>query len=100
MYALVILRETGDAVEEPEHEPFIDSLIERRMVLMGGPFDSAIVPAATAAYVLRCADRAEAEAVVATDPLVVSGAYQAVVAQWNLVGIDLGAIDAGLVLSP
>lgn len=98
MYALVLLQETGAAVEEPDHEPFIDDLIERNMVLLGGPFDAAIVPGALAAYVLRCADRAEVDAVVATDPLVTSGAYLPAVVSWDLVGINLGAIDPGLTL--
>jgi hypothetical protein len=59
-------------------------------VLTGGPIGS------NAAYVLRCADAAEAEALVTTDPLVTSGAATPTIAEWQLIGVDLHAIDPDL----
>jgi hypothetical protein len=49
-----------------------------------------------AAYVLRCDDLATAEAIVATDPLVSSGVMRPQLAEWQRVGIDLGAVDDNL----
>lgn len=45
---------------------------------------------------MRCDDLAAAEAIVATDPLVTSGAMRPLLAEWQLVGIDLGAVDEHL----
>ena len=42
--------------DPPEHEPFIDSLIEREMVLLGGPLEGA----SSVGYVLRCGSLADA----------------------------------------
>jgi uncharacterized protein YciI len=81
---------TGD---EPDHERFVDSLVDRNVILLGGPFDGEPVARVSAAYVLRCSDIDEARAVVATDPLVVAGAAVATVTRWDLVGIDVDAID-------
>jgi uncharacterized protein YciI len=92
VYFLVLLQESGSA-DDVAHEPFIDSLVERNLVLLGGDFDEEAFPGVTAAYVLRCGDLAEAEAVVATDPLVASGACEATVVGWDLVGVNLNAID-------
>jgi hypothetical protein len=87
-YYLVWLRPTGRPA--PDHEPFVDSLIERDAILLGGPVGGA------AAYVLRCAEKAEADRIVATDPLVTSGAATATVTEWQLVGVNLRAIDPDL----
>ena len=84
---------TGD---EPDHEPFIDSLVDRNVILLGGPFDGEPVAGISAAYVLRCRDIDEARAVVATDPLVAARAVVATVTRWDLVGINLDAIDDDL----
>jgi hypothetical protein len=46
--------------------------------------------------VLRCDDLAAAEAIVATDPLVSSRVMRARLTEWQLVGIDLGAVDEHL----
>jgi hypothetical protein len=43
--------------------------------------------------VLRCSSLEEAQAVVATDPLVNSGSVTVAVAEWDLVGIDARLID-------
>jgi hypothetical protein len=40
-----------------------------------------------------CHDLAAAKVIVATDPLVTSGEMRAELAEWQLVGIDLGAVD-------
>ena len=96
MYALVLLRHASGAAA-PEHEPFIDSLIERKLVLLGG----AVAPPAgdiAAAYVLRCSGLEEAEAIVARDPLVTSGAMSAECVEWRLVEIDAELVDPGLVV--
>lgn len=93
MYVLVTLLEGPRFGEvEADHEPFIDSLIAEHRVLLGGDLvDSE--QGVRAAYVLRCDDLAAAEAIVATDPLVTSGVMRPQLAEWQLVGIDLGAAD-------
>jgi hypothetical protein len=48
--------------------------------------------------VLRCGNLDEARAVVAEDPLVRSGALEATVAPWDLVGLDLRLVDPGLAI--
>jgi uncharacterized protein YciI len=95
-YVLVTLIEGPRFGEvEVDHEPFIDSLIAEHLVLLGGDLvDSE--QGVRAAYVLRCDDLAAAEAIVATDPLVTSGVMRAQLAEWQLVGIDLGAVDDDL----
>jgi uncharacterized protein YciI len=96
MYVLVLLTERPDAVGPvPDHEPFIDLLIERELVMLGGPAEGG---EAAAAYVLRCDSLAEAHEVVAADPLVRSGAMTASVSRWDLVGIDPRLIDRDLVV--
>jgi hypothetical protein len=95
VYFLVLLTERpGQAEALPEHEPFIDSLIARELVLLGGSFEGA----PSVGYVLRCASLADARAVVATDPLVSSGAFDASVAVWDLVAIDPRQVDPALVV--
>lgn len=73
MYFLVLLRDADPGpLTEPDHEP--------------------PVPGVSAAYVLRCDGLAEAEAIVASDPLVAEGAIPAL-SRWDLVGINTRAID-------
>jgi hypothetical protein len=96
LYVLVLLRHAADAAA-PEHASFVDSLIERKLVFLGG----ALAPAVgdlEIAYVLRCSGVEEAEAIVADDPLVRSGAFRAECIEWRLVGIDLDVVDPGLVV--
>jgi uncharacterized protein YciI len=93
MYFLVLLRDAAPEPPEVDHEPFIDWLDERNLVLLGGPFEPEPSPGISAAYVLRCASREEAEGIVALDPLVSSGACKPTVVEWQLVGINRAAID-------
>lgn len=99
MYYLITLAEPdGKVSAEIDHESFIDSLVERQLVLLGGPLDGDRWPEATAAYVLRCASRQQADDVVATDPLVASGVATATVRHWDLAAIDPRIIDSALVV--
>ena len=93
VYVLVMLLEGPRFGEvEVDHEPFIDSLIAEHLVLLGGDLVGA-EQGVQAAYVLRCDDLAAAEAIVATDPFVTSGVMRPRLAEWQLVGIDLEAVD-------
>jgi hypothetical protein len=102
LYFLVLLHdaEGGPPRAEVEHEPFIDSLIARNAILLGGHFPEPVQPGVSAAYLLRCGTPGEAEAMAATDPLVVTGAAVASVHPWEIVGINPDAIDAGLIVTP
>ncbi len=74
MYYLVLFNEAREPTDDlPDHEPFIDSLIARHAILLGGTFDEPPLPGLSAAYVLRCASDEEARAIVAADPLVAAG---------------------------
>ena len=92
-YVLVILRRGGSADDErlhaEAHERFIDSLIERNLVLLGGGFAEALDDA-DGAYLLRCGSLEEAREIADTDPYV----------EWELVGINPDAIDAAAVIRP
>ena len=67
-YVLVILRRGGNADNQQAyataHELFIDSLIERNLVLLGGGFAESIDDA-DAAYLLRCSGVEEARQIAA-----------------------------------
>ena len=92
MYVLVTLLEGPKFGEvDVDHEPFIDTLAAEHLVLLGGDLVDA-EEGVRAAYVLRCDDLAAAEAIVETDPLVISGVMRPRLAEWRLVGIDLGAV--------
>ena len=96
MYVLVTLLEGPRFGEvDVDHEPFIDSLIAEHLVLLGGDLVDAD-QGVRGAYVLRCDDLAAAEAIVATDPLVTSSVMRPRLAEWQLVGIALGAVDRHL----
>ena len=96
VYVLVTLLEGPKHGEvDVDHEPFIDSLTAEHLVLLGGDLVDA-EQGVRAAYVLRCDDLAAAEAIVATDPLVTSSVMRPRVVEWQLVGIDLGAVDQHL----
>jgi uncharacterized protein YciI len=103
VYVLVVLRAGERATDEPlyaaEHERFIDSLIERNLVLLGGGFAEPIGDS-VAAYVLHCETVDEARGLVESDPYVANGVLQPKLAQWELVGINPDAIDAGSVVRP
>jgi uncharacterized protein YciI len=102
-YVLVILRRGGNADDErlhaEAHERFIDSLIERNLVLLGGGFAEPIDDA-DAAYLLRCNGVEEARQIAATDPYVVHDVVRPEPVVWELVGINPDAIDAAAVLRP
>jgi uncharacterized protein YciI len=102
-YVLVILREGERMEQEPafaaEHEQFIDSLIARNVVLLGGPF-AAPVGDADAAYLLRCGSVEEAQAIAAEDPYVRGEVARPECVEWDLVGINPDAIDAAAVIRP
>ena len=81
---------------ENAHEEFVDSLIARNLVLLGGELE---LGRAFAAYVLR-ASLADAESIVAEDPLVVGGVAQPRLVPWGLVGVNPEAIDEALIVRP
>ena len=83
------------ALPEDAHEDYIDSLIARNLVLLGGSF-AGRVGAATAAYVLRCDSISAAREIAAADPVAAAGAVNLEFVEWQLVGIDPKAIDPSL----
>lgn len=98
-YFLVVLKTGPAATEETHHTDahvaFIDSLIERRLVFLGGDFSEA-VDGIAAAYLLRCGSIEEAEAIAAEDPYAIHGVYATETVEWQLVGIDPELIDSNL----
>ena len=86
--------------DEPRHAEahvaFIESLIERRLVFLGGDF-SEPVDGIAAAYLLRCGSIQEASAIAAADPYSLHGVYDTETVEWLLVAIDPGLIDSKLV---
>ena len=103
MYVLVLLRAGDNVEEEPahaeDHERFIDSLIERNLVLLGGGFAQPIGDS-VAAYLLRCESVEAACTLVETDPYVANHVLRPELTEWELVGINPDAIDANVVLRP
>jgi uncharacterized protein YciI len=99
VYVLVLMNEVPDAeaatLPEDAHERYIDSLIARKLVLLGGSF-AGRVGAATAAYVLRCDSIRAAREIAADDPLAAAGAVKLEYVEWQLVGIDPSAIEPSL----
>ncbi|MGH3084330.1 MAG: YciI family protein [Gaiellaceae bacterium] len=99
-YFLVVLKAVPASDEEAQHADahvaFIDSLIERRLVFLGGDF-SEPVDGITAAYLLRCGSIEEAEAIAADDPYAIHDVCEAEAVEWQLVGIDPQLIDSKLV---
>jgi uncharacterized protein YciI len=85
--------------EEPKHADahvaFIDSLIKRRLVFLGGDF-SEPVDGIAAAYLLRCGSIEEAEAVAAEDPYAIYDVDETETVEWQLVGIEPELIDPNL----
>jgi hypothetical protein len=90
MHVLVLLRELpggGDAAAV-DHEPFVDDLIERDLVVLGGGFGAPPFPGVFAAYLLHCDDLAAADVIVADDPYLTGGSCEAILTEWDLVGMD------------
>jgi hypothetical protein len=101
VYFLVMLTDAGSSEgsgPRPDHEGFIDSLIEGHQVLLGGRLTAPSASSPVAAYVLRCGSLIEAERLAATDPLVTHGLAVAVVTGWEVVAVDLQAVEDGLAL--
>ena len=102
-YVLVILRAGGNAddaqAHATAHERFIDSLLERNLVLLGGGFAEPVGDA-DAAYLLRCSGVEEARRIAAADPYIAHDVVHAECIVWELVGINPEAIDAAAVLRP
>jgi uncharacterized protein YciI len=102
-YVVVMLHGGGNTDDErlhaDEHERFIDSLISRNLVLLGGGFANPIGDA-WAAYVLCCSDIDEARRITEKDPFVAHGVLRPELTEWRLVGINPEAIDAAAVVRP
>jgi uncharacterized protein YciI len=98
-YFLVLLQPVAGAAEPPEHEPYVDSLVSRNVVLLGGDLEPRVA-GADGAYVLHCSTLADARRIAGEDPLVTSGSSRAEVVEWQLVGINPDAIEPALVLRP
>jgi uncharacterized protein YciI len=102
-YVLVILRGSEDIeidqLHASAHERFIDALIKRNVVLLGGAFAER-VDDAIAAYVLRCGGLEEARRIAAEDPFVLHDVMRATCVEWELVGVNPEAIDASAVVRP
>jgi uncharacterized protein YciI len=102
-YYLVLLRGATNADDDqrhaPAHERFITSLIRRNVILLGGAFAHPVGDA-YAAYVLRCASADEASRIAAEDPFVEHDVVQPDCVEWQLVGVNPEAIDAGHVVRP
>lgn len=101
MYALVLFkpgsRPEDDGVNR-RHEAFIDDLIRRNQVLLGGPWASPHTPF-DGAYLLWCDSLVEANEIVGRDPCFRHGCHEPVVVEWDLVGINPGAIEPDIVLT-
>jgi uncharacterized protein YciI len=102
MHALVLMAPTGavsaDAELRADHERFIDRLDERNKVVLGGSWR----PQAAgfeAAYLVSCGSLDEARELAASDPLVRAGAIRCEVIEWELVGVNPGAVDRSSLLN-
>lgn len=101
MYYLVLLRPGEPRSSrrlDAQHETFIDGLIRRNEVLLGGnlsPRDG--LPAA---YLLACRSLERAQDLVRLDPYVEKGVFRPTILEWKLVAINPEAVDASLVLRP
>jgi uncharacterized protein YciI len=102
-YFLVMLDELSSASAREahlaEHEHFVDSMVARNLVLLGGEFDEK-VGASYAAYVLAADGTAAAMAIAADDPLVRHGHVSPHVVEWCLIGINRRAIAPEQWLEP
>jgi uncharacterized protein YciI len=98
-YFLVLIEPIGDPAamdaHADDHVAFVDRMIEENVVLLGGGFEAAL-DGAVGAYLLHTPTRAAAEGWAARDPLMASGACRARIVQWDLVGVNAGAIDPRL----
>jgi uncharacterized protein YciI len=97
VYVVVFLRRGENAQDEERHaaahEAFIDSLIARHAILLGGPFGR-LLDDVDGAYVLPCRSLDDAREIASRDPLVVHRVSRAECIEWQLVGIDVDAIES------
>jgi uncharacterized protein YciI len=101
VYFLVLLHEPAHQADiEVDHESFVDSLIKRNVILLGGPLPASSEPGVWAAYVLSCPSHYDAQAIVASDPLVMAGLAIPTVTPWDLVAINTAAIADELAITP
>jgi hypothetical protein len=102
-YVLVVLRASGNAGDEQHqataHERFIDSLIRRNLVLLGGGFAAPSYDA-RAAYLLRCDGVEEARRITSEDPFVAHDVMRPEFLEWELVGINPDAIEHEMIVRP
>ena len=101
VYYLVLLHPgeaASDADLDARHETFIDDLIRRNEILLGGNLLPREDP--PAAYLLVTDSRAQAEEVVGDDPYVRADVFRPRILEWRLVAINPEAVDERLVLRP
>jgi uncharacterized protein YciI len=98
-YYLVLLRPGACHDRAPDilddHVAFVESMIAADVVLLGGDFGE-VVGEAESAYLLHVASATEAGRWAARDPFVQAAVYEPTVVTWDLVGINLRAVDPGL----
>ena len=103
MHALVLMTPDDTASVTPvldaEHERFIDDLVEQNKVVLGGELKSTSIQY-MGAYVVPCASLDEAREIAESDPLVRHNAIRCDVIEWELVGINVNAIDREALLYP
>ena len=95
---------SGPSVEDEQvhaaaHREFINWMIRRNVVLLGGAFGSPFDDV-YAAYLLRCSGLDEAREIVADDPFVAQDVVRPQFMEWELVGINPDAIDEAAVVRP
>ena len=99
-YVLVLFSagpQHGSAPPTAAHKAFVAERVQANEILLGGPFATG---PHTGGYVLACGDLAAAEALVARDPYVVSGAFTATCSEWSVVGVNPAAIEPTKVWAP
>jgi hypothetical protein len=100
MYFLVMLRALAEGQDvHIDHEPFIDLLIARNVILLGGRFATPLHSDVSVAYLLRCDSRRAAEDIVDSDPLVERGLAAPTITEWDLVAINTAAIEDRLAVT-
>jgi uncharacterized protein YciI len=102
-YVLVMLTGGRNAADDEQyaaaHRQFIDSLIQRNVVLLGGSFGEPVNDA-SAAYILNCGSLEEARQIAAEDPLVAHDVLRPHCVEWEFVAINPAAIDAAAIVRP
>jgi uncharacterized protein YciI len=75
---LAMRRASFDAAVVPLHKQFLEDLREQGRIELSGPFDDN----SGGAYLLRAADRAEAEKMAFSDPAHTSGGWDITLYAW------------------